>query len=403
MFEGVRYSEALGRAGEHSSPSYTVHKVAPGEYDPRGTGKAVVPLVLVTEDDDIHCRVRVEADSPWVVGGSQEQGYTLVHEGRGESRPVQFEPNREWMSRATSDGVPGAASGVLLHADMAVVNVAPGCQYFTVPKANGVSARCTFCTYGKPDQRIPHFDQRMDEAAIPQPTLQRLQEALSAAIAESSVTTIYLVGGSMTDPAAEGERFIQLARSVQEVNSSRIPVFCGSGALPDTSLKELREQQLVDGVCFNLEVWGEEAFGIICPGKARFVGYRGWIESLEHSVELWGRGRVYSAMVGGVELGPELGMSVDEAVAHVLRGAEDLCQRGIMPIYSLSWPPPGPGAREYFERLQLGYADLRQQYGLSIWEGFLSHRSSYMQLECDLDRARAGEANPGDARLGEEK
>jgi hypothetical protein len=95
MFEGIRYSEALGRAGEHSSPSYTFHKVAPGEYDPRGTGKVALPLVLVTEDDDIHCRVRVEADSPWVVGGSREQGYTLVHEGRGESRPVQFEPNRE--------------------------------------------------------------------------------------------------------------------------------------------------------------------------------------------------------------------------------------------------------------------------------------------------------------------
>jgi hypothetical protein len=307
------------------------------------------------------------------------------------------------MTQTLASGVSGAASGVLLHADMAVVNVAPGCQYFTVPKADGVSARCTFCTYGKPDGRIAHFDQRMDETAIPQATLQRLQEGLSAALAESQVSTIYLVGGSMTDPDAEGERFIQLARSVQEVNPSRIPVFCGSGALPDTRLKELHEQQLVDGVCFNLEIWGEEAFRTICPGKNRFVGFGGWIESLERSVKLWGRGRVYSAMVGGVELGPELGMSVDEAVEHALKGAEDLCRRGIIPIYSLSWPPPGPGAREYFERLQLGYADLRQQHGLSIWEGFLSHRSSYMQLECDLDRARAGEANPGDARLGEEK
>jgi hypothetical protein len=41
----------------------------------------------------------------------------------------------------------------------------------------------------------------------------------------------------------------------------------------------------------------------------------------------------------------------------------------------------------YFERLNLGYRAIRQKYGLRIWDGFMSHRNAYMQLECDIDRA----------------
>jgi hypothetical protein len=178
--------------------------------------------------------------------------------------------------------------------------------------------------------------------------------------------------------------------------SSRVPVTCGSGALDDESLNRLRDEGVVDAVCFNLEVWSEALFAQVCPGKQRYVGYDRWIRSLEVAVRLFGRERVYTAMVGGVELAPELTGTVDEAVSLALRGAEDLCARGILPIYSLYWPPPGRDLpehlselRRYFERLQAGYAEVRQRHGLSIWTGMMTRRSAYMQLECDLDHARA--------------
>jgi hypothetical protein len=238
--------------------------------------------------------------------------------------------------------------------------------------------------------------QVMGETAIPEPTYRRLQEVLAAALAESPLATIYLVGGSLTDPRAEGERFAELARRVQAVNGRRVPVTCGSGALPAESLRVLHEERLVDAICFDLEVWSEPLFARVCPGKHRFVGYREWIRALETAVGLWGPGRVYSAMVAGVELGPDIGLSAAEAVDLALHGADDLCGRGILPIYSPYWPPferdlPAhlAGLRAYFERLQLGYHDIRRAHGLAIWDGFLSHRSSYMQLECDVDRGFA--------------
>ena len=196
----------------------------------------------------------------------------------------------------------------------------------------------------------------------------------------------------------EAERYIDLARRVQAINERRLPLACGSGALPDHALDTLYDERLVDAVCFNLEVWSEALFSKICPGKNQYVGYDRWIRSLEQAVARWGRGRVYSAMVAGAELEPEHGLSWQEAAALALEGADDLCSRGVLPVYSLYWPPAAKAnperlehLRAYFERLQLGYRETRARHGLSIWDGFMCHRCAYMQVECDLDRAQTAE------------
>ena len=174
-------------------------------------------------------------------------------------------------------------------------------------------------------------------------------------------------------------------------------VSCGSGALPDEILQELHAEKLVDNVCFNLEVWSEALFAKISPGKHHFVGYDRWIRALEQAVTLWGAGHVYSAMVGGIELEPEHGMSGEDAVALALEGAEALCSRGIIPVYSLYWPVGGRDhpdyldrLHQYFETLNLGCHAIRRKHGLHIWDGFMCHRCAAMQLECDVDRADAG-------------
>ena len=395
IFEGVRYTEALGRAAQHSFPNFFPYRFGPGEQDPGGTGKAVIPYMLATEDDT-HARIKGNRASPWWVSGSREQGYELRHDGREEALPIDFEPSARWMSGRTRDGLPRAQAGISLHGDMAVINVAPGCEYFLAPTQKGVSMRCTFCTYGAPDERTKQLGQIMGVTDVPQNTYLRMQEVLAAVLDETPIRHIYLVGGSLTNPAEEGARYIELARQVQEVIDHHVPLTCGSGALPEASLRVLHEERLVDNVCFNLEVWSERLFARICPGKHRFVGYDRWIESLETAVGLWGKGHVYSAMVAGVELGPELGLSQDEALEIALRGAEDLCRRGILPIYSLYWPPAGldlpdhlTELRGFFERLQLGYREIRHGMELAVWDGFMCHRCAYMQLECDIDRALA--------------
>ena len=97
-------------------------------------------------------------------------------------------------------------------------------------------------------------------------------------------------------------------------------------------------------------------------------------------------------MVAGIELEPEYGLSWDVAADLAIEGAEELCSRGIIPIYSLYWPVGGRGQpdytsrlRSYFERLSIGYQAVREKHQLHIWDGFMCRRCAYMQLECDLD------------------
>jgi hypothetical protein len=392
MFEGVRWSEALGHAAAHAYPNYYPYRFQPGEPDPTGTGKASIPY-LMTLGDGTLVRVKGAGDSAWAVAGTRAAGYALEsRDGRGPI-PIAFDPLPAWMAEATSDGFPMARAGVSLHGDMLVVNVAPGCEYF-LHKHDGESMRCKFCGYGAPDERTAHLGQVVGQVAIPDLTLQRMGEVLARAVADREIRHIYLVGGSLPDWRAEGERFLQLARAVQAHNRHRIPVSCGSGALPGDIQAQMHAEGLVENVCFNLEIWSPELFARVCPGKQAFVGYERWIRSLEHAVGLWGRGHVYSAMVAGIELEPEHGMDWEAAADLAIRGADALCARGIIPIYSIYWPLGGRDhpeyfsrLRSYFERLTLAYHEIRRRHGLAVWEGFMCHRCAYMQLECDVDRA----------------
>lgn len=394
MFEGVRYSEALAEAAKHALPNYYPYRFKEGEADPTGKGKATIPYLMSTEDQTL-MRIFGNGTSPWSVQGSHEHGYRLCRDEDDQERGITFEPQRSWMSQQTSDGLAMPHAGVSTHGDMLIINVAPGCEYF-LKKHDGQSMRCTFCSYGAPDERTAHLGQVAGQIEIPQQTLKRMQEVMAAVMAETEIRHIYLVGGSLADPAEEGRRFLQLARAVRDSNPDNVPVCLGSGALPTSIIDEFHREQLVDAVCFNLEVWSEELFSRVCPGKNFYVGYADWIAALEHAVALWGRGRVYSAMVAGVELEPEYDMNWQQAAALAVEGAGDLCARGIIPVYSLYWPAGGKdrpnyqsNLRNFFETLAIEYRDLRERYDLQLWEGFMCHRCAYMQLECDVDRSVA--------------
>jgi hypothetical protein len=396
MFHGVRYSEALGAAASHAFPNFYPYRFQPGETDPTGAGKATIPYLMRLADETL-IRIKGNGSSPWAVTGSRQAGYQLGRDGEAPT-PISFTPLPKWMQAQTSDGFPMARTGIELLGDMAVINLAPGCEYF-LHKENGVSMRCGFCAYGAPDERVAHLGQKTGEPSLPRLTYQRMQETLEAVLQECDIRHLYLVGGSMPDWHQEGRRFIEMAREVQAVNRHRIPLSCGSGALPEEIQRQLHAERLVDSVCFNLEIWSEALFSRICPGKNRFVGYDRWLRALEQAVSLWGPGHVYTAMVAGIELEPEHGMSAHDAVQLALEGAEHLCSRSIIPIYSLYWPIGGRDhpdylsrLQQYFETLNLGCRDIRRKHGLTIWEGFMCHRCAAMQLECDIDRATRTEA-----------
>lgn len=392
MFDGVRYTQALGDAAATSAPNFYPYRFSPGEPDPTGTGKAAIPY-LFTLDDGTLIRIKGNFKSPWHIETDGKGGHMLCRDGKA-TRPIKFVARPRWLDMTTTDGTSMAKTGAEALGDMLVINVAPGCQYFTQKDERGESMRCTFCGYGRPDERMVALGQKIDRTALEPFTYTRMKETIAAALDTERIRHVYLVGGSLTDWEEEGRRFLELARAARQVVGHRAHLSLGSGAIPPAMLKTFKDEDLVDACCFNLEVWGKKLFSSVCPGKQKYVGWERWMESLDAAVTLFGRGNVYCAMVAGVELEPEHGgMSAEEGIANAMEGARTLLSRGIIPLWSMYWPIWGmthperlPALREYFERLNAEYAKVRKELGVKISEKFQCTGCAYMQLEVDLDR-----------------
>src|SRR5262249_51199580 len=160
-FDGVRYTPALGEAAATSSPNFYPYRFAPGEPDPTGIGKAAIPY-LFTLDDGTLVRIKGNFKSPWHIEHDGHGGPVLCP-GRKPERAIRFVSRPRWLDMHAADGMSMAHTGAEALGDMLVINVAPGCQYFMAKDEGGKSLRCTFCGYGRPDDRMVPLGQKIDQ------------------------------------------------------------------------------------------------------------------------------------------------------------------------------------------------------------------------------------------------
>ena len=84
-------------------------------------------------------------------------------------------------------------------------------------------------------------------------------------------------------------------------------------------------------IAMNIEIWDENIFKTICPGKEKRCGGReNWVKALEHAVKVFGRGRVRSNIVAGIE--PK---------QSILEGVEHLASKGVICFAGAWCPNPG--------------------------------------------------------------
>jgi hypothetical protein len=192
----------------------------------------------------------------------------------------------------------------------------------------------------------------------------------------------------------EVEYYIEILKALGEhIAVKKFPCQLICSALSKEQLRRLYDETGVTSVTMDLEVLDERLFGIICPGKAKWVGYQKWKKSLIGAVDIFGPGRVNTAVVSGVELLAPFGFtSEDEALDAILGEAEDLARHGVGTVLAIWIPRPGAplggeknASLEYYARLILGLKDLRNKYGLSI--DFDDYRRCGNHPDSDLARA----------------
>jgi len=415
LFAGVRYHPSLVEAGEWAFPNFMPFHLPLNARPYRGARQVAFPYLLKL-DDETQVRLRIKEDSPfsirpaapyregegWVTEAGEQvdaglkvppTGYPyILYEGEDELCRLTFEPRLPWSEALTADGTPFKAIGLSQHGDMLVLNPAPGCEYFVAPFGHEKkNLSCQFCLYGLPDQRMRPLGQELFKAGLPDAQLARICEA--CAHTETHARHLYLVSGSMVDMRQEGERFVQLARALNARGlHERYYVACGSGAIPKEAMREMKALG-VRGASFNLEVWDPKQFERVCPGKAHYVGRDRWLGALEDAVEVFGKGNVMSAFVGGAELDGEGGFQDPaDALASNIEGAQHLLSRGVQPVFSLHWKMTGKQRGleplynlETFLALNEQLAELRKGCDHLINEEFFCKRCAYMQLEPDYD------------------
>ncbi len=252
---------------------------------------------------------------------------------------------------------------------------------------------CRFCDI------VSH--QKQQKAAWDIPTRlkpQDVAETIAEALKEPGrFTNICLTAGTDTGGPElfdrEVDHYIEILQAVGELfEPQKFPSQLIGSAFSQKQLRRLYAQTGLSSFTTDLEVLNERLFGWICPGKAEALGYQGWKERLIRAVDIFGRGRVGTGIVGGVELArPEGFTDENQALESTLTEAEDLARHGVTTVFIVWVPRPGSEFRgqqnpslDYYVRLALGLHTIRAAYGLGV--DFDDYRRCGNHPDTDLSR-----------------
>ena len=234
--------------------------------------------------------------------------------------PAELEPRPGYYSGTTSTGVPMAHIGPHRLQHQLLIEYNAYCQYFSD------RTQCLFCGIIA-ERPLHHGHYQRHFVASPE----EVADVAEAAYGEGACSEMQVTGGVLPD-RVEVDYILDVGRAVKErLGVDSIP---GSQAVlvPPPRLEQLEELREAgwQSVALNLEVWDPRLWPGVVPGKAATLNREGWLEALEHAIEVFGKGQVASVLIAGME----------PKESH-WAGVEWLAQRGIYGV-PIPWnPTPG--------------------------------------------------------------
>lgn len=250
----------------------------------------------------------------------------LEHDGRGfyvvrrdgRAIPVTFPQRPAYYDALTSDGTPMRT--VAVHNTDGVVFVA----YSNECSLQATSQDCLFCNINA--TRKAYGDVQGVKWKYPK----QIGETIAAAYREGA--RHLTISGGFVPERREVDYYLDVAEQIRDATG--LDDFNGTaciGAPRDLSVIDKYKEAGFRTLAINIEVWNEHFFRAYCPGKElECGGQKHWVEALEYAVGVFGRGRVRSNMVGGLE-----------SKASTLEGIETLTSRGVLAISPAWVPNPG--------------------------------------------------------------
>lgn len=263
------------------------------------------------------------------------------------------------------------------------------CHFWDTPGCG-----CKYCPMGAQGGEKKKKGQML--LSDPQEILEVLQEAFKQ---KGRFTNIMITSGSILsgEELLEDELnyHIELLQKIGTLfKEKRFPSQLIGTAYNRKQLERLYQETGLMSYTTDIEVLNESAFNHLCPGKARFIGYREWKKRLKDAAEIFGKGKVNTGIVTGTELAEGIGFRTEDAAfAATAEEAEELAEAGVGVAVTVWQPSPmsilkkakNPSL-EYYVRVIKEYERLRLKYGLEV--DFDDYRRCGNHPNTDLARLR---------------
>ena len=311
-----------------------------------------------------HVFIAHNARSPYVLQRvNGEMWLNVAAEDGGELEPlctVEEGPHFAWAGRRTSTGTP-----------MATV-FSPSLGGACGPIASFLLRHCEFAVGGDECRFCSWV--RMGKSAEMRPNVAEMRETLCAIHAEQqAVGYLAFSGGSLFNRTKEADAFLAYMDAARDTGVPLPPTVAAIQALDRGDSMRLKQAGF-DYVCYSMEVWDEQSWEAVLPGKARSLGRTRWMECLEDAVDVFGPGRVLCNFVAGVETAvPGAFKTPQAAAASTAEGFRWCYEHGIYPKYAVwiggggarfSDRPPAP--LDYYAHLLMARQQLFSEYALPV-------------------------------------
>jgi len=360
--KGIKHTPILKEIGTWSRPQS--HAVFEFDHEDLHTkddtteGWVNIPCEYVFPDGT-NTGLIVDTTSPYEIRA--EDGKYMLYLGENPIEEVIFRSRPRWYTKRTSHGRLMSTVGYQL-GDCITVICVNHCEYFDTGDA------CAFCCLN------PTADRSRDLGI--DRTIARTVDDFIETYAEACKETCHLTlsGGGFINRKKEADVYIRMLTALRDAGYRPDELMLSPQALEEEDTRRLYDLGVARYICFPIEIWQEDMWPIIVPGKSKFVGRDRWINCLIKAVEIFGRGNVMTNFVAGCEMVPPHGFNdVDEAVKSTLDGFEWLVQRGITPHFSCWSNGPGsklanvePPPTEYYLKLGSAHRKLLIKYDLPM-------------------------------------
>lgn len=244
--------------------------------------------------------------------------YVLTYRNK-ELFPVDFEKRPKYYSQNASDGTPFSRIAGYAHGGTVSIAYSNECSL----KDKGQD--CLFCNINATKDTYSEIQ------GIKWKNPKQIGEAVAAAYRLDGATHTNLTGGFVPE-RREVDYYIDVAEAIQE--STGLQDFNGTaviGAPLDLSIIDRYKEAGFRTLALNLEMWDENFYKAILPGKVAECGGRDhWIKAIEYASKVFGKGKVRSGFVAGIE--PK---------KATLEGVEYLASIGVLSLTGAWTPNPG--------------------------------------------------------------